>query len=176
MRMVLQHSFFSMMEGGEILIKYAVFVFFIFVLASTTIACSAQKQEPKVLTKDMIQLFEKGKIKGIPFQAGKAFTMADVEEQWGKPDKMIDNEDIHDYVYNRNGHVVVFMEDENRKVFLFKVYFALTRNEIYEAMGTPAIGKIKTGHVLIYYRGDYKVQFERTTEHKWSIILFKAHG
>lgn len=49
-----------------------------------------------VLDNETIRLFKQGKIKGIPFPQDGSISFNQVTKKWGKPDKVIDNEDIKD--------------------------------------------------------------------------------
>jgi hypothetical protein len=157
------------------------FIIFCALLIACLAACSKTESENDYtrennlvfLDEETIELFKEGKIKGIPFPIDKNFPISDVEKQWGEPEKVIDHEDIHDYIYTRNGRRVIFVEDELKQVFYYKIEMIIDRKELLKRMGNPSEGNKKSSHVLIYYMGDYQVQFESSVEDKWWLIVTK---
>ncbi|MFC4078437.1 DUF4309 domain-containing protein [Salinithrix halophila] len=114
------------------------------------------------LDKETIRLFNKGKVKGIPFPLSN-FPFKQVTEKWGKPNKQIDNEDIQDYIYKRNGQEIIFTVDETNIVMYYQIKMNISLEEVNRKLGNRYKVKPTTYKALTYPMGRYELRVRRIT-------------
>lgn len=156
-----------------------IFISFLFVLAGVA-GCSNKTSEEKpteesglvVLDKDTISQFKQGIIKGIPFKQDGHTPIAEITKKWGKPDKIIDLEDLHDYVYIKNGQKITFVVDEMNIAYITLVEFDMSLKEANQKLGN--LHKVKkSSRFLSYPAGKYVVQVEYLSKNKVWLKLQK---
>ncbi|KQL51211.1 hypothetical protein AN964_19650 [Heyndrickxia shackletonii] len=157
------------------------YIFIAFFLCFAGVAgCSNKTSEEKpqkesgivVLDKDTINQFKMGTIKGIPFKQDDRTPIDEITKNWGKPDKIIDNEDIKDYVYVKKGQKITFVVDETNIAYITLVELNMSIKEANKRLGN--LHKVKmTTKILQYPEGNYIVQIESLSNNKIWLSLRK---
>lgn len=156
-----------------------IFIAFLFVFAGVA-GCSNKTSEEKptkesglvVLDKDTISQFKKGTIKGIPFKQDGHTSFDEITKKWGNPDDTIDNEDIQDYIYIKQGQKITFVVDETNIAYITLVELNMSIKEANERLGN--LHKVKkTTKILQYPEGDYVAQIESLSNNKVWLSLRK---
>ncbi|MCK6256462.1 YjgB family protein [Fictibacillus sp. KIGAM418] len=125
-----------------------------------------------ILNKETISAFKDGQIIGIPFPVTRGFTFTSVKKMWGEPERVIDNEDIHDYVYTKKGRKIIFTEDELKTIYDTIVEVKIGKESLFHQMGKPS-EQSKKGGTLYYDEGQYIAMFHHETKDLWTLILRK---
>lgn len=142
--------------------------------------CSNKTSEEKptkesglvVLDKDTISQFKKGTIRGVPFKQDGRTPIDEITKKWGNPDKIIDNEDIQDYVYIKQGQKITFVVDETNIAYITLVELNMSIKEANQKLGN--LHKVKkTTKILQYPEGDYILQMESLSNNRVWLSLRK---
>ncbi|EGK13103.1 hypothetical protein HMPREF9374_1095 [Desmospora sp. 8437] len=155
-------------EGGIQTMGKFCYLFMIGLFCMLTTSCmqpdaeeTGKHQEGTVIMDEKtIQLFNEGKVRGIPFPLHQ-FPVKQVTERWGKPDEQLDHEDIQVYIYKKGGQKVSFTVDETNTVNYYQIIMNMSLEEVNQKLGSRYDIKPTTHRTLTYPMGRYELRVRR---------------